>query len=145
MEKFKAVLIKRLKLACLYNILVLVLIALGYFLGRKINAPSLIVGFDVGFCIGLQIVMLYFMRQYRTALKNDAKLQELYIAENDERNKFIQAQIGGTGINIILSGLALGTVVSGFLNKTVFFTLLCAMLLSALVKLSLKVYYNKKV
>jgi hypothetical protein len=145
MEKFRTTLKKRLKLACLYNVVVLILIALGYFLGRRFDASALIVGFDIGFCIGLQFVMIYCMRQYHAALKNDTKLQALYIAENDERNRFIESQIGDTGINIILSGLALGTVVTGFLNRTVFFTLLCAMLFSTMVKFALKVYYNKKV
>jgi len=35
-------------------------------------------------------------------------------------------------------------VVSGFINFTVFDTLLCALLFTALVKLSLKLYYTKK-
>jgi hypothetical protein len=89
--------------------------------------------------------MIYNISKYIAALKSDEKLTALYIAENDERNRFIEAQIGGKGINVILGALALGTAISGFINSVVFITMLCALMFSTLVKVVLKLYYNKKV
>ena len=145
MEHFRDVLKKRLALAGLYNACMIALIALGSFLGRKYAVPDFIMGFNTGVCVGVQAVMIYYMGKYISALKSEEKRKALYIAENDERSKYIQAQIGGVGINIILGGLALGTIVSGFFQETVFYTMLGTLIVSVLVKGALKLYYNKTV
>lgn len=136
---------KRLALAGLYNACMIVLIVLGNFLGRKHAVPDFIMGFNSGVYVGVQAVMIYYMAKYVCAIKNEEKRKALYIAENDERSKYIEAQIGGVGINIILGGLALGTIVSGFFHETVFYTMLGTLVLSVLVKGVLKIYYNKTV
>ena len=147
MKKYRDILKKRLALASLYNAVVLILLALGIFhmtTGSNAHVKDYISGFNLGFCVGVQIVMLFFMGKYYSALKNDGQLKKLYIAENDERGKFIRAQIGGAGINIVICGLAVGTIISGYFNETVFFTLMGTMLFTALVKLVLKLIYSKK-
>lgn len=145
MEHFRDVLKKRLTLAVLYNACMIALIVLGNFLGRKYAVPDFIMGFNTGVCIGVQAVMIYYMGKYVSALKSEEKRRALYIEENDERSKYIQAQIGGIGINIILGGLALGTIVSGFFQETVFYTMLGTLIVSVLVKGALKLYYSKTV
>lgn len=145
MEQFRCTLRKRLKHAGAYSVFVFVFLAAGYLIGKHYHLSDSNIAFTSGFFVGVQAVMIYFMYQYIAALKNEEKLKALYIAETDERNKYIAAQIGGTGIDIILCGLALAMVVSGFLNRTVFLSLLAALLFCALVKGCLKIYYNKKV
>lgn len=145
MDSFRNTLKKRLKVAAAYNAMVLIIIGAGYAIGREHVEQSLAIAFATGLFVGVQFVMIYHMTRIRAALKDEIKLKELYIAENDERNKFIESQIGGTGVNVIVCGLALGTIVAGFFNEIVFFTVLAALLFAVLVKGVLKVYYNKKV
>jgi len=145
MEKFRTALQKRLRLAGVYNGVLIVFIITGIAVGTRNSVPDLMIGFNTGFCIGIQLVMIYNISKYIAALKSDEKLTALYIAENDDRNRFIEAQIGGKGINVLLGALALGTAISGFINSVVFITMLCALMFSTLVKVVLKLYYNKKV
>ena len=145
MDKFTATLKKRLAFAALYNAAVLLLVGLGTAFGSKLGLDGLGLSFTMGFFVGIQIVMVYFIGKYLGALKNEEKRKALYIEENDERNKFIEAKIGGVGINVIMCGLSLAVLVAVYLNKAVFFTLLGALLFCALVKLGLKVYYRNKV
>ena len=102
-------------------------------------------GVNVGLYIAVQALLIYLVFKYQGALRKEDKLRELYIYENDERCKYIRAQIGGVGINIILGGLAIGTIISGFYNEIVFFVLLSTLMFSALVKGILKVYFNRTV
>lgn len=147
MEKYKAELQKRLRIAVLYNAIVLILVASGVIhmvTGSSEQVNDYISGFNIGFFIGVQMVMLFHMRKYHAAIKDEEKLRQLYIIENDERNQFIQAKIGGAGMNMIICGLVVGTIVSGYFNETVFFSLFGAMLFTVAVKLVLKVIYAKR-
>jgi len=145
MENFRKKLKKRLALAGAYNGMVLLFLVISYSISKRHVVPDMAVGFASGFFVGIQIVMIYYIGKYHAALKNEDKLKTLYIAENDERSKFIESKIGGIGINIILGGTVLGTIVAGFFNETVFFTLLFTLIFTALVKGTLKLYYNKTV
>jgi len=147
MEKFKATLKKRLAVALLYNAVILILLVFGVFFMSKGSSDYIrgyVSGYNLGFCVGIQFVTIYLMVRYYKAIRNEEKLKALYIYENDERNKFIQTKIGGLGINIAIAGLAIGTIVSGYFNETVFFTLSAAMIFTALVKGILKIVYSNK-
>ncbi|HMM31445.1 MAG TPA: hypothetical protein PKB13_06670 [Clostridia bacterium] len=145
MDKFTATLKKRLAFAALYNAAVLLLVGLGIAFGSKLGLDGLGLSFSMGFFVGIQIVMVYFIGKYLGALKSEEKRSALYIEENDERNKFIEAKIGGVGINVIMCGLSLAVLVTVYLNNAVFFALLGALLFCALVKFGLKVYYRSKI
>lgn len=83
------------------------------------------------------------MFQIQSALRDEAKLKALYIKETDERSLAIEEKIGGIGINLIIAGLGLSTVVAIYLNQTVFLTLLGAFAFSVLIKGGLKVYFRR--
>jgi Kef-type K+ transport system membrane component KefB len=144
MENYRKTLKKRLLMACVYIVLLLSLIVAGFFIGRKYAVSDFIAGFNTGVCMGVLAVMIVSIVKYIAALRNDAKLKALYIYENDERTKSLMAKAGGTGINVIIGSLALGTIVSGFIDKTVFLTILSSLLFSTFVKIFLMAYYNKK-
>ena len=143
MEQFRKTLQRRLLSARLYCAFVALLILGGLIIGNFHPIPEFMAGFDIGLCIGVEFVMLYFMRQYQAALNDEEKLRKLYISETDERNRYIQTRIGGVGLNILMGALAAGTIVSGYFNLTVFVTLLCTLLFTSLMKLALKLYFHK--
>lgn len=147
MEKFRESLRRSIRLTIIYSIAVLALVGLGIYhiVTGTVDDMGHINIFVTGFSIGIWAVMLAITAKNSRALKDEAKLRELYIKENDERNKFIDAKIGGTGINIVIGGLALVGIGSGYYNETVFITLMCAMVFACLVKIVLKAYYNKTI
>lgn len=146
MEKFKKKLQTRLALSALYSAVILTFLVLGVFRmtnGSNGHISDFISGFNFGGCIGVQCVMLYFMGKYIGALKSEEKLKQLYIEEHDERNLFIAAKIGGAAVNLIIGGLALGTIAAGYINETAFFVMLAAVIFSVFVKLAFKLYYRR--
>jgi hypothetical protein len=141
METYKQTLRNRAIFAILYCVAVLGLLITAVVL--KIHDTAVI--FTLGFGCGILAVVLRFLTKSLSALKDEEKLKDLYIAENDERQKFINAKIGGVGFNVSIMFLSLGMLVSNFFNRTIFLTLLAVVIFMVLVKLILKLYYNQKV
>ena len=148
MDKFKKDLQTRIRMLVCYNSILIIMVSFDLFhptAGQSEFTLGFMSGVNVGLYIAVQALLIYLVFKYQGALRKEDKLRELYIYENDERCKYIRAQIGGVGINIILGGLAIGTIISGFYNEIVFFVLLSTLMFSALVKGILKVYFNRKV
>lgn len=141
MEKFKQTLKRRLLFASLYCAAVLALAALGIFRPGDAHVSDYIAGMSLGMCTGIAVVAIYFMIQIIRALRNEEKLKKLYISETDERLALIRTKAGGTGTVLSIAGLWLGAMVAGYLNATVFFTLVGAALFVSLVVVCLKGYY----
>jgi hypothetical protein len=149
MEKFKDVLKKRMALVGGLNGLALVFISLSGVYGFMAadgskDISDMIRGFQVGIFIALQIMVIVYFGMYYKALQSDEALKKLYIEENDERTKYIQDKIGGTGFNLIIGAMGTATVIAGFFNQTVFLTLLGALIFIVLIKGFLKLYYRFK-
>ncbi len=143
MENFKKKLMVRKSILQGYFGLIVVLIAcLNTFTSHSENFQ---IGFIVGVALGTEILAAKFIAKYSAALKSQEKLKELYISENDERCKYIEAQIGSLGLNVVIAILALATIVSGFFSQTIFFSLLGAVLCSTLVKAFFKIYFRNKI
>ena len=141
--KFKAKLQKRNRWAAAYNFFVVLIIVFNRTLGNRLAISDMAHGFTVGFFVGIQLLVVIGMFKIQSALRDEAKLKALYIKETDERTLAIEEKIGGVGINLIIAGLGLSTVVSIYLNQTVFVTILGALAFSVLVKFSLKIYYRR--
>jgi len=141
MEKFKQKIKKRLIFSGVYCAVILIMIFITVF--GELN--SLATSFALGFGVGIGAVVVIFMWKYLEALKSAERLKALYIEENDERQKHIDAKIGGVGINMSIMSIAIAMLISNYFDKTVFFTLLAVTLFIVAVKLVLKLYYNKKV
>jgi hypothetical protein len=144
MDKFRKTIKTRIIIMRAYSgvmAIILILCAIFNLTDYETKAES----FILGACTGTMLLILFNMRRYTLALKNDESMKKLYVEENDERHKFIVSKTGGTAINIVICGLALGATVSGFFSEVVFFTLLSAAVFSSLVKGFLKLYYTKNI
>ena len=87
-------------------------------------------------------VLIYFITKNVRALRDPDRLNKLHIAETDERNIFIQQKTGSIGINIVIFGLAIGTIVTGSYNPQAFFAFLISLLFVIAVRVFLTVYYR---
>ena len=145
LDEFRNTLKLRLRLAIVYNSLVVVFLAAGNYLHERFNAPDFAIGFATGIFIGLEFLIVVYMVRCRAALQDDAKLKAMYIKENDERKQYIMTKIGSAGLNLVVGGLMLGALFSCFINMTVFVTLLCTLFATFLIKGALKLYYFRSV
>lgn len=141
MENYRQKVRNRIIYAGVYCAIVLIMTAAAKIMNLDDSATS----FNLGFGFGIGAVMIFFMIKYRGALRSEDKLKKLYIEENDERQKHVDAQVGRTGINISIMSLVLAMLISNYFNRTIFFTLLAATLFIVAVKVVLSFYYNKKV
>lgn len=149
MEKFKSNLNKKMKLMILLASLVAIIVLLVGYISYKVvgtqgDVADFILGAQFGTFIGLELVIIMNIRKYSKALKDKNTLQKLFINKNDERNKLILLNTGSTGLSVIKTVIATATIISGFFNETVFFTLAAVLLFIALTKSFLTKYYSKK-
>lgn len=146
MEKFRLEIKNRSKKITLAASLIFLIYV---YLSRKIGVPDAIndlaAGYNLGLLIALQVGAIYFITKYNKALKNKAQLKKLYIEKHDERKELIQYKSSALGISIFIFILLLATIISGFYNLVVFYTLLgvCLMILITLV--FVKLYFLKKI
>ena len=101
-------------------------------------------GISIGLFCGFEIVAVFTLAKNFTALHNDDKLKEMYINENDERNIAIAKETSQKGSLITLVLTALAAVTAGFFDVKICLTLTAALLLSAIVNISVNIYYNRK-
>ena len=149
MDNFRIALKRRLFLMGGFNIAALAFITLTL-LYRTTLAPGsesladMTRGFQVGIFVGFQVMLLLDIIKSFKALRNEQEIKKLYIAEHDERAKFIQDKIGGMGLNISLAVLAVAAIIAGFFHQLVFITLVGVIVFMSLVKGTLKLYYRNK-
>lgn len=141
MKTFKQQLRRRIIFGGIYCVVVALLVVFYKVSGTKEVAFS----FTLGFAVGIESVVIYFIAKYTAALRNEQKLKMVYIEENDEREKHISCQIGGLGIKIVLASLSVAMLVAAYINQIVFFTLLAATLFIVVIIGALKIFYNKTV
>jgi len=149
MEQYRKILNRKLTLMTVFTALVATFIVLtGVFVnitvGINEHISDMIHGFQVGVFIGLQLTMLVYIANYRKALKNEDELKKLYIKEHDERTKLINDKISGVGFNFCLVAITTATIMAGFFNEIIFFTLLGVLSFMSLAKGSLKIYFKNK-
>ncbi len=149
MNAYRDTLKKRLKLLIALNALAIFCICVTLWLSQLINhgeqmLDGMMTGYQIGIFLGLQMIMVIMMIRYRKAIQNDQLLKKMQIYETDERNKWIQGEIGAISFKLIVSGTLLGSVIAGFFNQTIFLTLFCMTIFIVMVQLGLKLYYQNK-
>jgi len=145
MDKFR----RKVRTRTIWMLVVFICIALAYFLlyhfsGNKTVIPDFIRGFHTGIFIATEAVILIIAVKYIVSMRKEESLRKLFIGENDERRLAIMQRSGALGMTACILGLAFATVVAGFFDQTVFFSLLGALIYTALVKGFLKIYYYRK-
>ncbi len=149
MVKFKDVLMKRIVILSSLGVIAIVFtVVIGFWgyskIGIDTHISDFVHGGQTGLFTGFVVIMLRDIVKYIRAIKDEDRVKAIYIEENDERNKLINDKIGSVGYNFVILGLMVATIIAGFFNEVVFLTLLGALAFMALMKVSLKVYYNKK-
>ncbi|NEU06288.1 hypothetical protein [Clostridium senegalense] len=147
MERYNEVLRKKILMCVLLIAITIPVIITLTMINAKIpsnHSTDFIKGVQFGMFFGLETLLLMNIIKFRGALNNKEKLKLLYIKENDEREKLILLKSSLMAINIITVILALGIIVSGFYNEIVFFTLIMTLFIVGVVRIGLKIYYNKK-
>ena len=140
MENYRETLLKRIRIFAAYvGFMAFMTITINQFLGY--NAFS---GFILGAFVSLEFLGAIMVIRARIALHDENALKEMYIKEHDERLKMIRLKTGANVMLITFAGLVLAMMVSGFVNITVFFTLLAVVLFISITMIALKIYYNKK-
>ena len=144
MEKFRLGIKNRSKKITLAASLIFLIYV---YLSRKIGVPDAIndlaAGYNLGLLIALQVGAIYFITKYNKALKNKAQLKKLYIEKHDERKELIQYKSSALGISIFIFILLLATIISGFYNLVVFYTLLGVCLIILAILVLTKLYFLK--
>lgn len=149
MENYK----QKIKQARLINIfgifaIILIYIALAVFFSDKLaeasRSASFISGFQTGLSFAFVLYMIIEIVKINKALKDEEKLNVLYVEATDERSQKIQKEVESTTATIFMIILLLGTIVSGYFSSTVFFALLGALIVFVGIKAVCKFIYNKK-
>lgn len=140
MEVFKKKLKNRLIITGIYILAIVAVMVTAAIIGVEDEATS----FTLGFGCGIAAVALVLVIRDAAALKNEEKLEKLYIEETDERRQHINAMVGSKGMVIFIAVISLAMLISNYYNRTVFFALLAVLGLMIIIKLALEIYYNRK-
>lgn len=103
-----------------------------------------IINFQAGIFAVLEFILFGTALKNAITMKNNSKLQALYIKEHDERNAMIKQKTGSTLLPICAIGLGIAAIVAIYFSQTVFFSLVGAIGFMALVKIALRLYYGRK-
>ncbi|WP_413408540.1 hypothetical protein [Paenibacillus amylolyticus] len=122
----------------------LIYVGLIFYRGGLPDLPSFIKGFHTGAFIGVEVAVAFFLVRYIKASNNEAELKKQYIEENDERSVMILQRAGTLSTAIILIGLGVASVIAGFFNPLIFYTLLTCLLFVLIVFFALWMYYARE-
>lgn len=104
---------------------------------------SFIQGYNLGVALGMVLFISYHLFKNYSVLKQNEKLKKQYIEENDERSKTIKQKTGASAIYLLTLSFAFATIVAGFFNEVIFFTLLAVTFFTLAVVSILKKYYMR--
>ncbi|MFD2700608.1 hypothetical protein ACFSVM_09000 [Paenibacillus shunpengii] len=146
MEKYKVqIRTRKNALSVVAAAMLLIYAGLVFYRGGLPDLPSFIKGFHTGAFIGVELCIVFFLARYIKAIKNEAELKKLYIEEKDERNAVILQSASSLSMVIILVGLGMASVIAGFFNTMIFYTLMAALFFVLIVFFALWIYFAKKI
>lgn len=100
--------------------------------------------FQFGLIIGLGLLSILKIIQYRRIINDNKKLQIEYNKENDERTKNIKAKAGMPMLLISSSIMIIAGIIAGYFNTVVFLTLIIAAMCQLTIGAFTKIYYMKR-
>lgn len=101
-----------------------------------------VAGFQLGLLCTLLISFLHNLLKYRKALKDEKHLKQLYYQENDERMCYINQQVGKSSMSILTVIMLIATIITGYFNIIVFYTMIAVTFFQAIIQIALKMYYT---
>lgn len=101
-------------------------------------------GFISGASFGILALMLFFLVRNLRAMRDEKKLRQLYIRENDERSIQIWTAARAASMQIFLLAGLVACIIAGYFSVTVCITILSCVLTQSLLGMAFKVYYSKK-
>lgn len=101
-------------------------------------------GFINGLCFSAIGMSVFSIVRYLRILNDKEKLKEQYIKENDELKKKIVAEAGTNEYYFVVTGLAVGIIIGGYLNIYVFWSFYIALLYYCLIRGFLCFLYKRK-
>ena len=101
-------------------------------------------GFPVGLFSGFCFLMLFLIVRYIKALTNEAFLKKMFVAENDERKKFIRQSAMGKSFFFTIGVLVVGVTVASFYNTLISITLAAVLSIHVFAGVFFKLYYFLK-
>lgn len=145
MDKFKIKIRKRIMLLILLFISLISIYFILFLNQDKLSKSSNdIMNFHGGVLSSFSILLILDILRNLRSIRDEKELKKLYIKENDERTIMIMQKTGAVGINICIIVFAGATIIAGYFNELIFFTLLGTTLFVSLIKGLFKVYYHKK-
>ncbi len=113
--------------------------------GDENDMNDFVRGYQLGFFLGIEGVLIFYIIKCQKALNNEEELEALYIKEHDERELLISQKASSLTVVMMLIGLGISTVISGFFSSTTFLTLVVVTFVFACVMVGTKLYYRKKI
>ncbi len=141
MEKFKKQLIFR----TVFLFIFVVLIAAAYIvIYVNIEEKPVSAAYSSGFCTGLLAGAAVYAARYIPALKDEEKLKKLYVAENDERERFIREKTASGSFSLFAFILGAGIIISTLVSPETARVLGIVLGGMVLVKMIFNFYYRRK-
>ncbi|MDR2889757.1 MAG: hypothetical protein LBV33_07980 [Lachnospiraceae bacterium] len=149
MISFKKVIERRLFIqivkATVIGVLVIVALFIKARLAGSIDAvDSTEISILVGLLVGGEVPSLRAIRKYRQSLSSPALLEELHIAETDERNRMVTLKTCRATVQLTVALLGFGGIVALFFSRTVLITIGAILIVILLSYVGLWLYYSRK-
>lgn len=146
MDKYKEVVRKRIRGVTIATLFIVTFVICMHFFVIKSadGATGNLFSFLEGGVIGVDLVAMFYMLQYRKALDNDEKLKKMYNEEHDERTQFIRQKFGFPFFTAAGAVLIVGGVAAGYINSTVSYTMAACGIFILIYQLGLKLYFMRK-
>lgn len=102
-----------------------------------------IVGFSAGILTSLAVFSAVKIVQLRRVIKDEKLIKLQYHKEHDERQKAIRSKAGMPMVLIMSILMFLASIIGGYYNDLVFYTLFIAGFVQLFVGVIVKIYYMK--
>ncbi|OQA15486.1 MAG: hypothetical protein BWY62_00607 [Firmicutes bacterium ADurb.Bin356] len=144
MESYKIIIKRRCLILNALALICAAFIVVFRFGFSKLFAGNEVFNFQEGLLSAFVLLPLIKAIRYHKAQKDETALRKLYNDENDERKKFIR-QKSGMPLMQITSGLMIfAGIIIGYVNKTIFYTLVFAAMAQMTIAVIIKTFYMKK-
>lgn len=131
-------------LDCLIGLTLLIMILDHYYLKSLDLVNQTTTDFVSGFIVGLLLVLAVYTIRLRNKYKNTTELEKFYIKEHDEREILIRMKSGSNVIRFLSLILLVISIPIGYINETIFFTIVAVIFFNLLISFLLKLYWSKK-